>query len=899
MAPINEGAQMKVHVLGSLQTMSYSTHQDRAPVRSIGNINAIDYVQGQRTIAGTMVFAMFHQHWMTPLLEELADHVSNTDIWSDELPALNLTISMANEYGYKSNMVLYGVKFIDDGGVMSINDLYTENTLQYVATGIQPLRTSGQFEHSYFPTIHPFYISDTTVIPRRIWEFNPDLYTKIWPKFRDIVIDVITTPPTIYPFSLSAIIDPPISFNFFEMDLEDSPHNNYVVSIIPDIFDPRDKITNIFLNKEGDDDSDSLIKQYECIEHPILNKWVAEVPEGYYSVDVETESGDVIEDAWGIVVSDSPNQDGVVVSTPEEGFISVTAKTAPVISAVEDTAVSILSNKPHEFIEVKVVEPTYENQYQDEETGDNKVLDKNKDISVGRNNNKEILIEDLLPNTKYSINTYDPTTGERSDSVTIKTFSHQKYANDLLASFIQNNSNLIVNKELLSLDLSNTKYEYNNILDSLIDLDDSDLKSELLLLSTLLQNKINDTYNDNGIGSNSSYNIQNILNNTYYFNNEVKDVVVYKKSKTKSYYVTKNENNGEFNYNGGNNIHYVIQPNLITNNKTTHVDFVCFNQQQQNILSSYNYTVNIDSLQLINNSYTYNSYNSELMNAIKATENVPLHKNVLEEPHATMYNDTFVIDVDYKEKNLNSESDNLFLCVATPEEAVNKTPIIKTKIKEGTMLLDKYDLLMLKNSYYLMWVQDSDFNNISPPFVLSTYKNDTDIEDYHSNKNRVKLEDMSSLFKSGTSYSTYINTAIDIVLAEPNASYKNIEYYVIQALLLLYEDHLISRTLDDVVNKFVESYYNKGQISCKFIKEGNNISFESSNRNASIACVNITQNEILKNSFENIYDINTYNEGYTLLYLIDNKRNITSNVILINNATKDIFSSNIHLEVIK
>ena len=104
MAPINEGAQMKVHVLGSLQTMSYSTHQDRAPVRSIGNINAIDYVQGQRTIAGTMVFAMFHQHWMTPLLEELEDHVPNTDIWSDELPALNLTISMANEYGYKSNI---------------------------------------------------------------------------------------------------------------------------------------------------------------------------------------------------------------------------------------------------------------------------------------------------------------------------------------------------------------------------------------------------------------------------------------------------------------------------------------------------------------------------------------------------------------------------------------------------------------------------------------------------------------------------------------------------------------------------------------------------------------------------------------------------------------------------
>ena len=194
MAPITTETKtidFDFHTLGSLQTISYSTHQDRAPIRAIGNINAKDYVQGQRTIAGTMVFAMFNEHWMTPLLKELESKkcVSNTDIWSDELPALNLTITMANEYGHKSNMVMYGVKFIDDGGVMSINDLYTENTLQYVATGIQPLRSSGFKEHGYNSKGSPFKISEYTPTERSWTWSGIQTYAKEWSgEYRDIII---------------------------------------------------------------------------------------------------------------------------------------------------------------------------------------------------------------------------------------------------------------------------------------------------------------------------------------------------------------------------------------------------------------------------------------------------------------------------------------------------------------------------------------------------------------------------------------------------------------------------------------------------------------------------------------------------------------------------------------
>ena len=50
-------------VLGELTTISYSINMDKKPVRSIGNVNAKDYVMGQRTIAGSLVFSVFNKHF--------------------------------------------------------------------------------------------------------------------------------------------------------------------------------------------------------------------------------------------------------------------------------------------------------------------------------------------------------------------------------------------------------------------------------------------------------------------------------------------------------------------------------------------------------------------------------------------------------------------------------------------------------------------------------------------------------------------------------------------------------------------------------------------------------------------------------------------------------------------
>lgn len=128
----------EAYILGELQTISYSIHMDRRPVRSIGNINAIDYVMGQRTIAGSLVFAVFNKHFANKIMQSVIDeNKPGCAFLVDELPPFDIVISFANEYGIRSKMVIYGVRLVNEGQVMSINDIYTENTYQFVATDLE------------------------------------------------------------------------------------------------------------------------------------------------------------------------------------------------------------------------------------------------------------------------------------------------------------------------------------------------------------------------------------------------------------------------------------------------------------------------------------------------------------------------------------------------------------------------------------------------------------------------------------------------------------------------------------------------------------------------------------------------------------------------------------------
>jgi hypothetical protein len=54
----------------------------------------------------------------------------------DEMPPFDVTISFNNEYGNKAKLAIKGIVIVDEGQVMSIEDMITENTMSYMAQDI-------------------------------------------------------------------------------------------------------------------------------------------------------------------------------------------------------------------------------------------------------------------------------------------------------------------------------------------------------------------------------------------------------------------------------------------------------------------------------------------------------------------------------------------------------------------------------------------------------------------------------------------------------------------------------------------------------------------------------------------------------------------------------------------
>lgn len=128
-------------VIGAFQTVTYSIHNGKSPIRVLGDMNVRRYVPGPRTIAGTLILTVFDRHWIKELLGSYKKIKSETERYflADELPAFNITISCTNEYGHDAKLAIYGVTLVDEGQVMSINDVYTENTYTFFATSVEYL----------------------------------------------------------------------------------------------------------------------------------------------------------------------------------------------------------------------------------------------------------------------------------------------------------------------------------------------------------------------------------------------------------------------------------------------------------------------------------------------------------------------------------------------------------------------------------------------------------------------------------------------------------------------------------------------------------------------------------------------------------------------------------------
>jgi hypothetical protein len=149
--------------IANLQTISVSSHRDKFPVRAFKSVNPRGFTRGPRTIAGSLIFTMFDRDSLVEVQLMVkafyqkaqsfyADAYGNAAIpsliptlRSDELPPFDVTITMANESGQSSVAKVLGIEILDAGHVMSIDDLFIEETMSFMARDFYPMFPANPF----------------------------------------------------------------------------------------------------------------------------------------------------------------------------------------------------------------------------------------------------------------------------------------------------------------------------------------------------------------------------------------------------------------------------------------------------------------------------------------------------------------------------------------------------------------------------------------------------------------------------------------------------------------------------------------------------------------------------------------------------------------------------------
>jgi hypothetical protein len=135
--------------LGMIQTISISTHRDKYPIRALGNVNPMGFSGSGRMISGTLVFLNFDRQALGLAIEQLKDYIRiNHDtidkttlkrLRSDNIPPFDILILAANEYGRTANMILHGVTILDEGMIITIDNLQINTQMSFMALDYEPL----------------------------------------------------------------------------------------------------------------------------------------------------------------------------------------------------------------------------------------------------------------------------------------------------------------------------------------------------------------------------------------------------------------------------------------------------------------------------------------------------------------------------------------------------------------------------------------------------------------------------------------------------------------------------------------------------------------------------------------------------------------------------------------
>lgn len=154
-------------VIDSIQTLSFQIHTDIQPVRSLKFKYPRGYCVGQRLIAGSIIATVLNEHPFMDIMElnnvlrylqakavsttsqnyrylDVLKGVDESSSVVDEIPPMNILIQGVNEQGDAVESTLYGVKLINDGTVISAQDMITEQTFSFVAQDIDLFRNKAR-----------------------------------------------------------------------------------------------------------------------------------------------------------------------------------------------------------------------------------------------------------------------------------------------------------------------------------------------------------------------------------------------------------------------------------------------------------------------------------------------------------------------------------------------------------------------------------------------------------------------------------------------------------------------------------------------------------------------------------------------------------------------------------
>lgn len=178
--------------IGELQGITYSVSREKAPIYTMGSAEPRSFSRGKRGIAGSLVFTVFNRD---ALIEEFKDKLNGENlgiqkfkanasnknylsieewdaqmsghtgynegpsdngelsgkvsdlvgkyapVYADEILPFDITITMANEYGQRAVLVIYGVELLNEGSGYSIDSVTTEKAYTFVARRVDYLRS--------------------------------------------------------------------------------------------------------------------------------------------------------------------------------------------------------------------------------------------------------------------------------------------------------------------------------------------------------------------------------------------------------------------------------------------------------------------------------------------------------------------------------------------------------------------------------------------------------------------------------------------------------------------------------------------------------------------------------------------------------------------------------------